>query len=107
MVRPGKEGRDLDDDTFAKIIEPTYNEIRNYLDNEFIYDFFARCLATDFKNDSIWDDSKLEYEFKDAISFLENMPKYDEINIDKLNQTLKEKHSLKITSVNPIGIEKI
>lgn len=107
MVRPGKEGRDLDDDTFAAIIEPTYQEIRNYLDNEFIYDFFARCLATDFKNDSIWDDSKLEYEFKDAISFLENMPKYDEINIDKLNQTLKEKHSLKITSVNPIGIEKI
>ncbi len=107
MVRPGKEGRDLDDDTFAAIIEPTYQEIRNYLDNEFIYDFFARCLATDFKNDSIWDDSKLEYEFKDAISFLENMPKYDEINIDKLNKTLKEKHSLKITSVNPIGIEKI
>ena len=107
MVRPGKEGRDLDDDTFAAIIEPTYQEIRNYLDNEFIYDFFARCLATDFKNDSIWDDSKLEYEFKDAISFLDNMPKYDEINIDKLNQTLKEKHSLKITSVNPIGIEKI
>ena len=107
MVRPGKEGRDLDDDTFAAIIEPTYQEIRNYLDNEFIYDLFARCLATDFKNDSIWDDSKLEYEFKDAISFLENMPKYDEINIDKLNQTLKEKHSLKITSVNPIGIEKI
>ena len=107
MVRPGKEGRDLDDDTFAAIIEPTYNEIRNYLDNEFIYDFFARCLATDFKNNSIWDDSKLEYEFKDAISFLENMPKYNELNIDKLNQILKEKHSLKITSVNPIGIEKM
>lgn len=107
MVRPGIEGRSLDDDTFAEIIEQTYNEIRHYLDNEFIYSFFAKCLATDYSNDSIWDDSKLEYEYKDAISFLENMPKYSEINIDKLNKTLKEKHSLKITSVDPIGIEKI
>ena len=107
MVRPAREARELTDDEFAELIEPTYQEIRNYLDNEFIYDFFARCLATDFNNDSIWADSNLEYEYKDTLSFLENMPKFENIDVEKLNKVLKEKHSLKVTSVKPIGIEKI
>ncbi len=107
MIRSGKEAKKLDDDTFAALIEPTFNEIRNYLYNEYVYEFFAKCLATDFKNDSIWDDSKLEYEYVDAMSFLENMPKYNEIDIEKLNSYLEKKHSLKITSVDPIGIEKV
>ena len=107
MIRPAREQEQLTDDEFAELIDVTMKEIRNYLDNEFIYDFFARCLATDFNNDTIWEDSNLEYEYKDALSFLANMPKYNKLDIEKLNKILKEKHSLKVTSVKPIGIEKI
>ena len=107
MIRPARESAELSDDEFAELIEPTYQEIKNYLENEFIYEFFANCLSTDFNNDSIWADSNLEYEYRDAIAFLENMPDFKKIDIEKLNKVLKEKHSLKITSVKPIGIEKI
>ena len=107
MLRPAREVEGLTDDEFADIIQPSYIEIRNYLDNEFIYEFVAKCIATDFKNDSIWGDSNLEYEFRDAMDFLSNMPRFDKINIDKLKKTLEKKHSLKITSANPIRIEKI
>ena len=62
MIRPAREQEQLTDDEFAELIDVTMKEIRNYLDNEFIYDFFARCLATDFNNDTIWEDSNLEYE---------------------------------------------
>lgn len=107
MIRPTREVEDLSDDEFAKALEPSENEIKNYLFNDFIYDFFARCLATDFKNDSIWADSNLEYEFKDAMTFLSNMPRYDKFDIEKFKSVLEKKHSLKLTSVDPIGIEEI
>lgn len=107
MIRPTREVEGLSDDEFAKALEPSENEIKNYLFNDFIYDFFARCLATDFKNDSIWADSNLEYEFKDAMTFLSNMPRYDKFDIEKFKSVLEKKHSLKLTSVDPIGIEEI
>ena len=35
------------------------------------------------------------------------MPYYREIDVEKLKEVLEKKHSLKITSVNPIRIEEI
>lgn len=107
MIRPAREVEGLTDDEFADAIEPSVKEIREYLDNEFVYDFVARCIATDFKNDSIWADSNLEYEFRDAMDFLANMPRFKNFDIKKFNQVLQKKHSLKLTSANPIRIEEI
>lgn len=107
MIRPAREVEGLSDDEFADIIDVTMKEIRDYLDNNFMYDFVAKCIATDFKNDSIWADSNLEYEFKDAMTFLSNMPRYDKFDIEKFKSVLEKKHSLKLTSVDPIGIEEI
>ena len=107
MIRPKREVEGLTDDEFAKALEPTEREIKNFLYNDFLYDFFAKCLSTDFKNDSIWEDSCLEYEYLDAMGFLANMPYYREIDVEKLKEVLEKKHSLKITSVNPIRIEEI
>lgn len=106
MIRPAREA-EYSDDEFAKIIEPEDKAVRHFLDNEFIYDYFAFCIATSYKYDSLWEDSKLEYEFKDAIFYLNRMPTFDKIDIEKFKKILKEKHSLKLTSVNPLRIEEI
>ena len=110
MIRPAREVEDLSDDDFAKALEPSENEIKNYLLNDFMYDFFAKCLATDYKNDSIWADSNLEKEYADAMAYLSLIParfKKVDFDVEKLKSILEKKHSLKITSVDPIGIEEI
>ena len=110
MIRPAREQEDLSDDEFYEIIEPSLKEINNYLNNVFLYDYIARCIAVNFKNNSIWEDSKLEYEFKDAMDSLANMSvvnRFENFDVEKLERILEKKHSLKITSVNPIRIEEI
>ena len=107
MIRPAREEVELSDDEFAKIIDPEDKAIRNFLDNEFVYDFFAFCIATSYNCDSLWEDCNLEYEFKDAMYYLNNMPTFDKIDIKKFKKILKEKHSLKLTSVDPLRIEEI
>ena len=110
MIRPAREVEDLSDDDFAKALEPSEKEIKDYLLNDFLYDFFARCLATDFKNDSIWADSNLEMEYADAMAYLSLIParlKRFDLDLEKLKSVLEKKHSLNLTSVNPIGIEEI
>lgn len=107
MIRPAREEEELSDDEFAEIINKEATVIRNFLDNEFVYDFFAFCIATSYNKDALWEDCNLEYEFKDAMMYLDNMPTFDKIDIEKFKKILKEKHSLKLTSANPLRIEEI
>lgn len=103
MIRPIRNPKIIDDDAFANIIKPAYNEITNYLNNEIIYDFFASY----YKNNAIWEDHTLELEYKDTLDYLSNVPKYNDLDINKLKKILKEKHSLVLTSANPIGLKEI
>ena len=90
MIRPKCEVECLTDDEFAKTHEPTEREIKIFLYNDFLYDFFAKCLSTDFKNDSIWEDSCLEYEYLNAMGFLSNISYYREIDVEKLKEVLEK-----------------
>lgn len=107
MIRPAHEVEELSDEEFYKCVEPAFKEVRDYLDNKFIYEYVAKCIAIHYKKDAIWSDSNLEYEFKDAMEILSNMPRFKDIDVEKLKNTLEKKHSLKITSANPIRIEEI
>lgn len=107
MIRPAREVEEMSDDEFYESIKPAFLEIRDYLENEFVYEFVAKCIAIHYQKDAIWADSNLEYEFKDAMEFLSNMPQFKDIDVKKLKSTLEKKHSLKITSANPIRIEEI
>lgn len=107
MIRPARECRELSDDAFAELIEPNHQEIKRYVNNELIYDFFAFCIASSFNNDALWEDYKLEYEYTDAVEYLSNLPKFEELDIDKFKKILEKKHSLKLTNADPIRIEEI
>lgn len=107
MIQPARNPDKINDDSFAAIIKPAYDEIKNYLNNEVIYDFFAFCIAAYYKNNAIWEDHTLELEYKDAIDYFSTISDFSNLDIAKLKKILKEKHSLILTSANPIGLKKI
>ena len=107
MIRPARETQELSNEEFAKAYEPADIEIRSYLKDELLYNFYARYLATYYNHDAIWEDSNLEYELKDAKMDLSTAMEQTVVDLDKLNSILEKKHSLRITSANPIRIEEI
>lgn len=109
MVLRASKKEKMTDEEFAKHLEPHENAVINYITQDFIYDFFAFVLADAFDKDCIWDDSTLEFEYIDAIDYLQriNFPGYKKIDIVRLNNILEKKYSLKVISEDPIKIEKI
>ena len=107
MIRPARECEEMNDDEFAELIEPAHQMIKKYVNEELIYDFFAFCIASSYNNDALWEDYKLEYEYKDASEYLSNLPHFEELDLEKFKKTLEKKHSLKLTSADPIRIEEI
>ena len=107
MIRKSREIEKISDEEFAKIIDPATKDIKNYVQNLLFYDFLAFVLQCNFNHDAIWEDSNLELEYRTYKDDWHDIPKYEKIDIKKLNKILKEKYSLCITNVNPISIEKI
>lgn len=109
MIRSSKEREKLSDNAMAKILEPHEQNVMKHIGNEIVYDFFPFVLASAFNYDCIWDDSTLEYEYIDAIDYLQSVsfPGYKKLDIDRIKKIMEEKYSLKIISESPIKIEKI
>lgn len=109
MIRSSKEREKMTDEALAKILKPHEQNIIKHIGHEIIYDFFPFVLASAFNNNCIWDDSTLEYEYIDAIDYLQcfNFPGYKSLDIDRIKKIMEDKYSLKIISENPIKIEKI
>ena len=109
MIQSSKEREKLSDDAIAKILEPHEQNVMKHIGNEIVYDFFPFVLASAFNNNCIWDDSTLEYEYIDAIDYLQSIsfPGYKKLDIDRIKEIMEEKYSLKIISEDPIKIEKI
>lgn len=109
MIQSSKEREKLSDDAIAKILEPHEQNVMKHIGNEIVYDFFPFVLASAFNNNCIWDDSTLEYEYIDAIDYLQSIsfPGYKKLDIDRIKKTMEEKYSLKIVNESPIKIEKI
>lgn len=109
MIRSSKEREKYSEEDFAKILKPHEHNVIKHIGNEIIYDFFPFVLASAFNNDCIWDDSTLEYEYIDAIDYLQSIsfPGYKKLDIDRIKKIMEEKYSLKIISEDPIKIEKI
>ena len=109
MIRSSKEREKMSDEALAKTLKPHEDNVMKHIGNEIIYDFFPFVLASAFNNDCIWDDSTLEYEYIDAIDYLQSIsfPGYKKLDIDRIKKTMEEQYSLKIISENPIKIEKI
>jgi len=109
MIQSSKEREKLSDDAIAKILEPHEQNVMKHIGNEIVYDFFPFVLASAFNNNCIWDDSTLEYEYIDAIDYLQSIsfPGYKKLDIDRIKKIMEEKYSLKIISEDPIKIEKI
>ena len=109
MIQSSKEREKLSDDAIAKILKPHEQNVMKHIGNEIVYDFFPFVLASAFNNNCIWDDSTLEYEYIDAIDYLQSIsfPGYKKLDIDRIKKTMEEQYSLKIVSENPIKIEKI
>lgn len=109
MIQSSKERKKLSDDALAKILRPHEQNVMKHIGNEIVYDFFPFVLASAFNNDCIWDDSTLEYEYIDAIDYLQSLsfPGYKKLDIDRIKKVMEDKYSLKIVSESPIKIEKI
>ena len=112
MIRPAfsddpKDKNYLSEDEFAKMLEPFNERFSNYIKGELIYNYFADFIGVAYDEDCIWSDGRLEYEYKDAVATLQNTPKYEDLDINRLNEILSKKFGLKITEEYPIKIEKI
>ena len=107
MIKPAYECDRMSDDEFDQYVSKHVNEVRDYIDNTLVYDFFSFFIANAYNNDCLWDDYRLDYEYTNASGDLTILPKYSDLDIEKLNKILKEKYSLKITSTIPLKIEKI
>jgi len=109
MIRKARSETALSDNEIAKILRPHEQAVFDYIGTDLIYDFFAFVLADAFNKDCIWEDSTLEFEYIDALDYLRvsKAPGYKKLDLKRIKKILKEKYSLRITSENPIRIEKI
>ena len=107
MIRPEEELNNLSDDEYAEVVKPADDEIKDYLYNNLLYDFLAKFIATNYKYDVISDSENVLAEYNTVKMILSNMPEYSDIDIEKLKNELEKKHSLKLTSADPIRIEEI
>ena len=101
MIRKARSETALSDNEIAKILRPHEQAVFDYIGTDLIYDFFAFVLADAFNKDCIWEDSTLEF------LRVSKAPGYKKLDLKRIKKILKEKYSLRITSENPIRIEKI
>ena len=107
MIRTDDEFKNLNDDDYAEVIKPADDEFREYLEDNLLYDIVANFISIKDKHNVIPDTSTLIGEYNTVLMLLANMPRYNKFNIEKLKTVLEKKHSLKLTSVDPIRIEEI
>ena len=107
MIRTDDEFKNLNDEDYAEVIKPADDEFKEYLENNILYDIVANFIFIKNKHNVIPDTSSLIGEYNTVLMLLSNMPRYKEFNIEKLKTILEKKHSLKLTSVDPIRIEEI
>ena len=109
MIRSSKEREEISDKDFEEILKPHEQNVKKHIGEVIVYDYFAFVLASAYNHDCIWEDSTLEFEYIDAIDYLNSLdfPGYKKLDIKKISDIMREKYSLNIVSENPIKIEKI
>ncbi len=108
MIREKKEIQELGDDQFYQLIEPSEKIIVSYCQNYLINNFFAFMIWALYKNNAIWSNYTFDKLYKQALEHLANdMPKYNDLDFNNIQNILKNNYSIYIKNKNPIKIEEI